>query len=101
MRRVSVENHREKDVSRLDEALEHVLGVIRTELPRSGDADDDAVNEIAMAKAKLDACRALVPLLERRAKLLGLDAQPGTVTVGTETAVERMARELRERGGAS
>ncbi len=101
MARRTIEKDRDSDASRLDEALDHVLGVIRTELPRSGDADNDAVNEIALAKTKLDACRALVPLLERRAKLLGLDATPGQVPSGAETAVERMAREIRERTGAS
>lgn len=74
MARPTIEKDVDKDRSRLDEALEHVLGVIRTELPKTGDADSDAVNEVAMSRVKLEACKALVPLLERRSKLLGLDA---------------------------
>ena len=38
----------------LKEAMGHVIGVIRLEVPSSGDAENDAVNQIALARAKLD-----------------------------------------------
>lgn len=94
------ESERDSDVSRLDEAIDYVLSVLRVEIPRSGDADADAVNEAVMAKTKLEACKGLVPLLERRAKLLGLDATPNEQPAG-ESVLQRMQREIASQGNGA
>ena len=67
----------DQDAKRLDKAIEHVLGILDQVVPVLSDPEDATVLEVAVARAKLDACKALVPLLERRAALLGLDAPTG------------------------
>ncbi len=89
----SKESERETDTSRLDKAIGYVIGLLEVAIPKSGDADADAVNEVALAKTKLDAVKALPALLERRAKLLGLDATQNEQPPG-ESVLERMQREI-------
>lgn len=77
---------RQRDAQRIDRliaALEHEMGTGET------DGDSSAGMDILVAGA-----RVMVPLLERRAKLLGLDAEPGSAEreSATETPVDRIKR---------
>ena len=79
-------SERDRDVGRLDSLIDRLLR----------HAEDFDSPEVSLGVAKH-----LPALLERRAKLLGLDAQPGVTQDGGESVVDRMAREIRERAGAS
>lgn len=92
---VSRESERKTDSGRLDRAIGHVLDVLSVEVSETGDLDNDSVNRIALAKTKLEACRVLVPLLERRSKLLGLD-EAGMSEPPGESVLDRMTREIAE-----
>lgn len=90
---------RETDSNRLDEAIEAVLYVLRLEFPVPAgqlgvEAEDDLrTRALLLGKNRCEAAKALVLLLERRAKLLGLDlagkdAQESP-NAGSLAAVER------------
>lgn len=75
---------RERDAARIDRliaALEHEMGTGET------DGDSSAGMDILVAGA-----RAMVPLLERRSKLLGLDAVAGEQQPATDRPLDRILR---------
>lgn len=70
------ENDRDADAKKLDKAIGRVLAMVERELgDEVTDPEEREVLMTAIDRARLDACKVLVPLLERRAALLGLDAQ--------------------------
>ena len=64
---------RDADVRRLDAAIEQVEEILNEPLPAG---DVQLVVAMNWRKIRLEAADRLVALLERRAKLLGLDAKP-------------------------
>lgn len=91
-------DERENDLRLLKQAAEGMAELANMELSEDSLGGEEFR---AYCKVKIQAAQALVPLLERRAKLLGLDARPDAPQTGTETPVERMSRELLERAGRS
>lgn len=69
------------------------MGIVRGSPQETGDPEHDGVMLVAMNKAKLEACKVLPGLLERRAKLLGLDLvdkdTDGSDKPGSLASVER------------
>ncbi len=82
---MAVSSEREKDKAILDEAIGIVMGFLRKKPPE----DSHASYLEQFSGVQLKALDRLVPLLERRAMLLGLDATGGTETkpAGQESAV--------------
>lgn len=69
---------RKEDDQRLARALDEVMRVVEVEIPPNDP------EWIALVKVKLEAARQLVPLLERRSRLLGLDAPEQKGRAGAE-----------------
>lgn len=67
----------DKRLADLDEAIGVLMADLRTPAPKTGDETTDAMNAIVIGKAHSETAKALAILLERRSKLLGLDAEPG------------------------
>src|SRR5687768_7582599 len=91
------------DRGRLDEAMGLVLEVMRAEFPedKSGQYDDLQRARLKfLASNRFEGAKALVALLERRAKLLGLDARDEATSGTGESTVERMTRQIRERSSS-
>ena len=83
----------ERDVARLDIAIELVEEVLSQKLPNDSET---APQVLKLARdSRLQAADRLVSLLERRAKLLGLDApdekpkESGAAAAGTLAELER------------
>lgn len=66
-----------RDNELLHEAIEAVMGILREKLPDGLSAEDKALFGANASKLRLDAARALVPLLERSAKMHGYDSERG------------------------
>ena len=69
MAKLSREGEIEKDLGVLGDAIDAVMGVVRKKAP--GEAHESFVE--ALSGLQLKAIDRLVPLLERKARLLGLD----------------------------
>ena len=76
-----------RDCGRLDRAIDECMKLIEAQVEEG----QDATYADAM---RLQAADRLVKLLERRSKLLGLDAEPGQSSQqgGAETPVDRIKR---------
>lgn len=83
------EQERERDIQRLDAALDRIADILAGRAPR----DSHPTFIDALEGAQLKAIDRIVPLLERRAKLLGLDATQNEQPPG-ESVLERMQREI-------
>lgn len=61
----------------LDDAIDCLLTDLKAQAPVTGDKTTNALNAIVIGKAHAETAKALAILLERRSKLLGLDADHG------------------------
>src|SRR6476659_2873995 len=90
-KRLSREDQIELDTERLNDALDELIAQMGVVVPR---ADQDPQLAGHQAKLRLDAIKAMPALVERKAKLLGLDfvhptESPGQVASGTLAELER------------
>ncbi len=86
---------RDADIRRLDSAIGRIEELL--DEPINRDAQPNIVFQ--SKEIRLQAADRLVRLLERRAKLLGLDAERGELTAG-ESVLDRMTREIAAAGAA-
>jgi hypothetical protein len=63
-------------LSDLDAAIDCLMADLSAPAPKTGDETTDALNAVVIGKAHAETAKALAILLERRSKLLGLDARP-------------------------
>ena len=84
---MATDRERDRDKGRLDDALEAVTGLM--DRPVDGPPPEPGII--------LAAADRVVKLLERRAKLLGLDLAPQENNGAGESAISRMQREISER----
>jgi hypothetical protein len=91
-KRLTREQQIELDTERLNDAIDELIAQAEMVLVGVG-WNSDAQRQTAQAKLRLDAIRALPALLERKAKLLGLDAvvteAPGQAASGTLAELEK------------
>lgn len=90
-KRLTREQQIERDVEALDDAIGELLSQIGIVM------DGSEQNPSLMAcqiKVRLDAIKTLPMILERKAKLLGLDAAPGATKEGEPSGIERLTRQL-------
>ena len=89
----------ESDLRRLDRALDRIDEILRSKAPE--DAHDTYVD--ALDANQLKAIDRIVPLLERRSKLLGLDAAPDSKAPehGAEGPVARILAAVPGKAGGT
>lgn len=92
----------DKRLSDLDEAIDCLLADLKAPAPKTGDETTDALNAIVIGKAHAETAKALAILLERRSKLLGLDATPdsASASAGQPGAVQRILAAVPGKSGA-
>lgn len=97
-------SEREKTLRWLDEAIELTMASMRSDQKLTGDAECDALNADIHAKKRAELAKSLTGMLERRSKLLGLDAQPGTESApqpATEQPLDRIMRVVPGKAGGA
>ncbi len=91
-----------QDERRIDDAIGRLAEVLGEELPP---LTFDAATWGMARRLRIEACKALVPLLERRSKLLGLDAPEQKRPTGADGAeagsLAELERKLKLVGGGS
>lgn len=90
-KRLTREQQVERDTERLDDAIDELIAQAGTVVPR---ATDDPALMACQNKLRLEAIKALPALLERKARLLGLDAAPNAAKEGEPSGIERLTRQL-------
>lgn len=85
-------SQRDADLRAIERGIKALDAVLGAELPEPEDQPAFSL----VAKCQCDAARAMTGLLERRSKLLGLDARPGDEqATDAETPMDRVLRVAR------